>query len=336
MKKILYFGSMGLKRNRLDGVTMKSRCLYWYLKKQKIDLYGIDVDNYKKNFLSIIFNFLKYYFKCDKIIISASPKGSYYLLKTLYILKCKKDIYYFVAGGSLANYVKLGEYNLSVYHKIKKMYVQSKKMQKDLINLGLKNVEFLSNFRKVEKWENKYKKEPFIKFVFYGRVIKEKGVEQAINLINKLNHNGIFCKLDIYGQVAEEYLKELEKKFNKNVKYKGFIIPDGKVEYEILSKYDLMLFPTEWEGEGLPGSLIDSYFAGLGIVASNWEYAHEFIENNVNGIIFDYKDYEDMYNKTYYLIMNNKIDSFKKESVKLSKQYHIENVLKKFINEILK
>lgn len=334
MKKILYFGSMGYKSNRLDGVSVKSRCLCEYLKKQKIILKYVDVDNYKKNFISIIIYFIKYYFWCDKIIISSSSKGAYIMLKMLYYIKSKKDIYYFVAGGQLFHDINHGKYNIKIYKKIKKIYVQSKKMVINANYLKLKNVEFLNNFRDVGEFKSKYKKDKKIRFVFYGRIIKEKGIEQAIDLTKKLNEKNILCNLDIYGQVSDEYLKNIELLFDKNIKYKGFLIPDGKTEYETLSKYDILLFPTEWEGEGIPGTIIDSYFAGLAIIASNWKYAHECIMNKVNGIIFEYKNYEDMYKKTYNLIKNNEVAQYKKESLELSKKYYIENVLKNFIKEL--
>ena len=96
------------------------------------------------------------------------------------------------------------------------------------------------------------------------------------------------------------------------------------------------MFPTEWKGEGLPGSVIDAYFSGLAVVASNWEYAKECIKDGVNGIIFEYKNYDDMYNKTINLIKSDKINLYKKASLKLSKNYYVDNVLEDFGKLLIK
>ena len=130
-------------------------------------------------------------------------------------------------------------------------------------------------------------------------------------------------------------MKEIEKLFTSNIIYHGEIKPDNKTEYEILSQYDIFIFPTEYPGECLPGALIDAYIAGLAVVASDWKYAREYIEDNKNGIIFKYQDYEDMYIKTKELINNNSIVKYKEESLKLSQKYILENILSRFKDKLM-
>ena len=94
-------------------------------------------------------------------------------------------------------------------------------------------------------------------------------------------------------------------------------------------------FPTEYPGECLPGALIDCYISGLAVVASNWRYAKEYILENENGKIFEYKNYNDMYKKTLEMINDNSILKYKKKSKELSKNYILDNLLKKFKEELL-
>ena len=337
MKKILYIATTANNRNRLDGETIKCRLLRDYLNKlEDIQLIAVDTDNWKKHIFKLIFLIIFNYIKCDKIVISSANKGSHIVLRFLEKIKSKKDTYYFVIGGSLYRDIIEKKWKASTYNRIKQIYVEVDQLKDDLDAIDINNVEKLSNFRKVEKFKNNYKKTDEVKFVFYGRVIKEKGIEEAINLVNRLNDENIKCTLDIYGQCKEDYLNKIKEIFTDKIIYNGEIKPDNKTEYEILSKYDVFLFPTEFLCEGLPGALIDAYISGLAVVASNWKYAKEYIHNNENGVIFEFKNYDDMFEKTKNMILNNKIDDYKLASNEISKQYYIDNVLKDFKNLLIK
>ena len=204
-------------------------------------------------------------------------------------------------------------------------------MKNKLLKLGLNNVSVLNNFRKVGKYENKYQPSSSVRFVYFGRIIKEKGIEESIKLVKKLNDNGILCTFDIYGQCDQYYLKRITKLFDEHIKYHGEIIPDSISEYEILSQYDIFLFPTYYPNEGLPGSLIDAYISGLAVIASDWKYAREYILDGENGVIFEYKNYDDMYDKTISFIKSGKLLSFKNKSLELSKKYNMDELLKDFL-----
>lgn len=336
-KNVMLLASTSNKKNRLDGVTIKSRELKKYLTNiNEINLCCIDTDNYSKRFISIILKFIINYRKTNKIVICSSSPGASKILKFLRIINCKKEIYYFVAGGVIADKIEEGIYDIRNYKSIKKIFVESIYLKNQMSSLGLNNVEQMNNFRCISNFNNNYKKTSTIKFVYWGRVIKQKGIEQAIELIKKLKSKNYNVSLDIIGQCDDEYLLSLSDKFNSYIKYKGSIVPNGKLEYETLSKYDIKIFPTYYPNEGLPGAIIDSYIAGLAVIASNWKYAKEYINENQNGIIFEYKNYDDMYLKTKWMIDNKKIAEFKKESLKLSKKYDLNYVLKAFKKELIK
>lgn len=333
---VLYIATTAKNRNRLDGETIKCRLLEEYLNEiGDINVISVDTDNWKHHIIKLVFKILYNYFKCQKIVVSSADRGANIVLDFFRKIKCKKEIYYFVIGGSLYKNINSKKWNVETYKKIKKIYVEAKILKENLNSLGINNVNVLNNFRKIGDFSNKYEKDNNIKFVFYGRVIKEKGIEKAIELVNRLNKEGYNCYLDVYGQVTEEYLKSLQENFADNVKYKGEIKPNSKDEYEVLSQYDVFLLPTEYPGECLPGALIDAYIAGLAVVVSNWTYAKEYVNDGKNGIIFEYKNYEEMYKRTKEMIDSKKIQQYKEESLKLSQMYKIENNLKEFKEKIL-
>lgn len=335
MKKILYIATTADNRNRLDGETIKCRLLRDYLNDiEKIQVISIDTDNWKKHIFKLVVSILFYFFQCDEIIVSSADKGAHIVLDFFRKIKCKKKVYYFVIGGSLFRNIKEKKWNLNTYKRLKQIYVEANTLKEDLNNLGINNVKVLNNFRNPKKFKNCYKKTDNVKFVYFGRVIKQKGIEEAIQLINRLNKENIKCSLDIYGQCTDDYLKVINKQFSSAIKYHGEIVPDNQHEYEILSQYDIFIFPTEYPGECLPGALIDCYIAGLAVVASNWKYAKEYIEDDKNGVIFEYKNYEDMYIKTLEMIKENKVEMFKRNSKEISNNYLIENILSEFKEEI--
>ena len=336
MKKVLYIATTADNRNRLDGETIKCRLLREYLTEIKeIKVFSVDTDNWKKHIFKLVFFIIFYYFKCDEIIVSSADKGANIVLNFFRKIKSQKNIYYFVIGGSLSRNIKEKSWNIDTYKRIKNIFVEANTLRNDLNELQISNVDVLNNFRKVKEFKNNYIDDGKIKFVYFGRVIKEKGIEEAIKLIKKLNNEKYNCTLDIYGQCKDEYLNEIQNMFDDKIIYHGEIKPDSKTEYEILSRYDVFIFPTEYLGECLPGAIIDCYISGLAVVASNWKYAKEYILENKNGKIFEYKNYDHMYDKALEMINDNSILKYKEKSKELSKNYIIENVLKDFKNELL-
>lgn len=54
-----------------------------------------------------------------------------------------------------------------------------------------------------------------------------------------------------------------------------------------LKKYDALIFPSHYEGEGCPGILVEALSASLPIIASDWKCNNEFVTNSDNGLLCD-------------------------------------------------
>ena len=337
--KILMIASLAIENDRLDGETIKNKTFKSYLEStRKFNIRSVDTHYGKKHRIKMSFDIIKNYLWCEQIIVSNSSRGASVVIRFFNFIKNKKPIYYFVIGGYLSKFIDEGKLKKSYYVNLDNIYVESEILKNDLNRQGLNNVEVIHNFRKVDQFENRYQKSDFIKFVFYGRIMKTKGIEQAIELIKKLTGENYKVSLDIYGQVEPEYLEELKQKMYgcENIRYCNVITPDSKTEYEILSQYDVFVFPTEHKGEGLPGALIDCYIAGVAVLVSDWTYAREYVEDGENGYIFEYRNYADMYIKAKQMIDQNKIEEFKKESLKLSSSYIVGDVLEDFVKRLEK
>ena len=49
------------------------------------------------------------------------------------------------------------------------------------------------------------------KFLFIGRVMKEKGVDELFNAMQALNSKGYICSLDVLGRFEENYLIKIQQ-----------------------------------------------------------------------------------------------------------------------------
>lgn len=114
--------------------------------------------------------------------------------------------------------------------------------------------------------------------------MREKGIEDAVNAVVTVNTVLGFqaFSLDIYGQVDGEqtdWFDSLQKEFPSYIRYGGLVPFDKSVD--VLKDYFALLFPTYYEGEGFAGTLIDAYSAGVPVIASDWKYNSELVNENV-------------------------------------------------------
>ena len=127
-----------------------------------------------------------------------------------------------------------------------------------------------------------------MRFVFLSRIIPEKGCNTIIEAVKLLNmkYSEKFI-VDFYGPFEAEYefLFKDEISTISNISYKGFLDLRNQKNYDILAKYDAMLFPTYWHGEGFPGIIIDAFVSGLPVIATDWSLNAEIIEDGKTGVI---------------------------------------------------
>lgn len=98
----------------------------------------------------------------------------------------------------------------------------------------------------------------------------------------------IAIELDLYGMVPEYYKPMLHLLLEEN---KEFVAYRGIAEYtktvETLQQYFALLFPTFYYGEGFPGNLIDAFHSATPIIASDWMYNNEIVQDGVHGFLVE-------------------------------------------------
>lgn len=335
MKKIGICGAFGFETNDHGGQPVKTREVYFafcekYGKENVEILETLAVKNYFKLFLKS-FLLIK---NCEHIAILPAKNGIkifapvYAFLNKIF----KRKLHYFVVGGWLPELVEGNKYLKKSLKKFDTIFVETNSMKEKLEKQGFENIVQNENFRNSKPVENvKYFSEYPVKLCFFSRVVKQKGILDAIDVVNKINADKCVCNLDIYGIVSDDFKEEFEsilKDCPKEITYKGFVHAEKSVE--TLSAYDLHIFPTRFKTEGIPGSIVDSYFAGVPVISSKWNSFSDVVIDGVTGIGYEFENISDFEVKLTKLINNpEKINEMKKNCIKESKKYMTENAMTK-------
>ena len=345
-KNICVLGRLAYNKNLYDGQTVLTRMVDKELKNQLNDynFYYIETFNYKKNIFKCLIKSIYCLYKCDNIVMLLSRNGLSFYLPFLYFINklFKKNIYHRVIGGNLDKLVIKNPKWIKYLNSLNCNYVELESLCKRLTKMGINNVKVSPNFKNIDildsKEIKKYTIKDEIRFCTFSRVVKEKGISDAIDAIEKYNlNNEKKVYLDIYGPIDERYEEEFDSKINesKYVYYKGIINSNDSVN--VLKKYYMLLFPTYWEGEGFPGTLIDAFSSGLPTIATDWNYNSEIIENDKTGIIYDCNNKNLLYKNICYSINNiNVINKMRFNCIEEAKKYNPKIVIKKIVNDIKK
>ena len=141
------------------------------------------------------------------------------------------------------------------------------------------DVQWYPNSRKYNFPENVAKSATASKFVYIGHVKESKGIKILLETSKTLPEK---ISIDVYGPFFEGMTaKDFE---NYNVSYQGVLSPDQVPE--TLSKYDALVFPSFYIGEGYPGVILEAYACGLPVITTNWKEIPEIVDES-SGLLIE-------------------------------------------------
>lgn len=136
-----------------------------------------------------------------------------------------------------------------------------------------------------------YKKDGVLGVVFLSRISEKKNLLGAVNILSKVKGSVNFS---IYGNIEDEayYEKCVEKlkALPNNIKWEYKGIADSEKVPEILSQYDVFLFPTH--GENFGHVISEALLAGTIPVISDTTPWLDFDENIV-GFVISHENYDE-------------------------------------------
>lgn len=361
MSKILLIGNSGLKHNGQDGQTVKVRLYLKKIQDEGFEVCFVDLENFIRKPISSLYRIKKGIKSSDRIVLITAERGSKILIPFInHINKHYKKPFVFPLVGTNVLHSSIDKLNPIdkndfLLNGNYSMVKENKKVSKQLALMKyvlpetdllvdvfkgyyhLDNVFLLNNFRECFEISerNDDGKTSTLKIVFLSRVMKDKGVFDLINCVNEINSEKHLINLDIYGGkcLSDDEDKEFGALINKNVCYKGQI--NNEEVLNVLSNYDLFVFPTRLVSEGTPGVIVESLLAGTPVLTSNFPQARYLLDNGKDSLSFNMFDKNDLKDKLLYLLNNRSLlVELKKNAIVSGKKYTYEHERARFLKYI--
>lgn len=333
--KVSIIGYLAKQKPLFDGQTVKTKQLASVLHEQISDdeIGELDMQGMRQSPVSFFWNFFKLCRNSENVIIL--PAHSALLLFPLLCIlyrSSKTKLIYDVIGGWLPVYIEKHTYLKPILKSFDQIWVETTVMKKALEEKGFRNLTIVPNFKNLsilkEEELNMTISHP-IRLCIFSRIMEMKGIDDAVNSVIETTDsetNGF--SLDIYGQIDPTYtdhFTELQKSFPKNIRYCGCV--DASKSTEVLREYDALLFPTKFPTEGLPGTLIDAYSAGLPVISAKWNSFTDFVDDGKTGIGYTQCDYKELVATLRKIKENPSIlTNMKKTCLQKANEYSAETV----------
>lgn len=303
MNKLCIVGAFTNGVNTSDGQSVKTRNLSAELQKKMGTDNVISIDT-QAGKLKVMLQVIALYFRCDSIIMLPAQNGLKVFTPLLYFFNkvAKRNLMYSVIGGWLPSMLETAEGLKSKLMSFDLILVETNTMKTKLEALGFTNITVMPNFKNLhvlEKSDLIISEAKPLKLITFSRVMKKKGIEDAINVVRRINNecSQAIYHLDIYGSVdpnETEWFDEIKASLPEYIKYRGVANPQDSVE--IIKSYFALLFPTKFFTEGIPGTIIDAYAAGVPVVSAKWESFADVVDDGVTGIGYEFENVDDLYN----------------------------------------
>ena len=297
VKKILY---------GLNSMVVMS----YYLAFKKIDLVHIHTASGKSFFRKSIF--IKIANKFNKKIILHIHGGAF------------EDVY--LSADDSTKY-KITQ-NLN---KCEKIVVLSKAWKNKIEKMTDSEIVVINNSVNVNE-DNSYNVNSK-KILFIGRIEKDKGIFDFIEMARELAQNDDSIKFTICGDGELEQTKQLIEKYNLQDKFEllGWV---SKQEVERELK-DTMIFILPSYKEAMPMAILESMSCGVPTIATNVGSIPEVIKDMENGRTFVPGDIKNLVNITKEMIENQKLrENYSNKSFKDIKENYSNEVNHKKLKDL--
>lgn len=179
----------------------------------------------------------------------------------------------------------------------------------------------------------KYPEKKGLKFIFVGRIMKEKGIYEFLEMakyIKSQNENVVF---KVYGDSEEEEAKNLLDQYaqEKIVEYVGY----QNEMHKAFQEASCLIVPSYHEGTS--NVMLEAAATGRPIIASNIPGCKEIINQGETGFVFEVKNIADLTQKVQCFIdlsEQEKIQMGQKARKKVEQEFDRKMVINSYLEEI--
>lgn len=128
------------------------------------------------------------------------------------------------------------------------------------------------------------------RFLFIGRVMKEKGIEELFTAMRSLRQDGIPCELDVLGGFEEDYQEKITKYETEGwLHYHGY--QDDVRPF--IAKSHCFVLPS-WH-EGMANTNLECAASGRPLITSRIHGCMEAVVENISGFLCEKQDANSLY-----------------------------------------
>lgn len=339
-------GHYGDEKTPANGQTIKTWNVTNELRRCLGDsgVRSISTHNAKRNPLQLLFSAARLGAQCESVIFFLDEKGVQVLLPYMLLLRplLKARLYYVVIGGWLPLKLRKKRWLLNVIKRLDGVFVETSTLKASINGLGVERVHIMPNFKDLRilgEGELLESGSYPLRLCFFSRVIGQKGIEDLIGAVKAINGESgqTVYELDIYGPVDmryEERFENIKGDLPPYIRYLGVV--DSASSVETLSKYFLHVLPTRFRTEGIPGSVLDSYCAGVPVLASRWDSWEDVIDEGETGITYEFGSCEDLQLKLREAALQpERINAMKPACIRKAAEYRPEENIRILLDAVL-
>lgn len=138
----------------------------------------------------------------------------------------------------------------------------------------------------------KYPPESPLKFIFLGRVMREKGIEEYVSAARIIKKRHPNTEFHVVGACEPEYINRMSSEQNEVMVYHG---RQSDVR-PFIGMSHCMIHPSYYP-EGMSNVLLESCATGRPIITTDRPGCREIVEDGVNGFVIKLKDVDDLVRK---------------------------------------
>lgn len=304
MVRVGIIGHFGFGKDLANGQTIKTKNIVNALSKKigNDNILKYDTHGGLRALFQLPFQISSCLKNVENVVIMPANRGIQLItpLLLLFNKKRKRKIHYIVIGGWLPSLCLKKPKLAAQIKKFDYIYVETSTMKKSLMQQGFSNIVVMPNFKDITPLNSSQliyqKSEPF-KICTFSRVMKEKGIGDIVEIVKRINNcqKRIVYILDIYGQIDSsqvDWFDALRSNFPNYIRYKGCVSSNESVE--TIKEYFALVFPTRFYTEGVPGTILDAFAAGVPVIASKWESYSDLIEDSITGIGYEFGNMDEL------------------------------------------
>lgn len=321
------------------GVTVKNELLYSMLEDRLGGkLKKLDTQRAKKNPWRLVYQSLLLLMnRTHPMIIATAGKQrrNITLLLNRFNRRVLNKSCLIVMGGHFAQWVKDDPDYIRGLSQYQTIFVETNEMAREMEALGLGNVAVYPNCRRrpAAPLDVRNSRDQPLHCVFFSLVSRDKGADKVLAAARQMP--GVH--FDFYGVLAPDYAEAFKTEIQNlpNAAYHGVFKVSGDNVYRKINEYDLLLLPTQWRHEGVPGILVEAKVSAVPAIVSDICYNSEIVEDGISGTVLKENTAEKLVEAIRFYDENRGQLMLQKEGARRSAEdYFVENYVDNILSKL--